>query len=142
MTTPKPRVTSQVAARLQALRTDEQGTYSIELAILFAGALTLILTIVQAACLFFAQGGALAAAQAGATAGSAYQSSPQAGATAADQFAATQIGDWLTGAQASDTGSSGTQVTITVTGNALSLIPGIDLGVKQSAQETIQRFTD
>lgn len=127
--------------RLRALCADEHGTYSIELAILFGGALTLILTIMQSSLLFFAQGGALAAAQAGATAGAAYQSSPQTGAAAADQFAAAQIGDWLTGAQASAAGSTGTEVTITVTGNALSLVPGIDLGVHQSAQQPVQRFT-
>jgi Flp pilus assembly protein TadG len=120
----------------------EDGVTSLETAILFPAVLLLLLTIMQVALLYFARAAALAAAYAGATSGASYQSSPAAGAAAAEDFARSQAGDMLAGAHADPSGSSATTVRITVTGSALSLVPGLNLTVTQSAQEPIEEFTN
>lgn len=119
----------------------EAGITSLETAILFPAALLLILTIMQVALIYFARAAALAAAYAGATSGASYHSTPAQGAAAAESFAREQAGDMLNDAHADPGGSSATAVRITVTGSALSLIPGLSLSVSQSAQEPTEEFT-
>ena len=128
--------------RIPRPRRGQDGVTSLEVVVLFPLALALILLIVQVALWFFARSMALAAARAGADSGAAYTSSPAAGATAATRFASDQAGDMLTDVHASPDGSTATEVRITVTGDALSLLPGFTLSVSQTAQKPVERFTN
>jgi hypothetical protein len=119
----------------------ESGITSLEVAVLLPLVLIVIMTAVQTALWFFAREGALAAARAGARQGAAYNSSASVGAAGAKQFANQQVGDFLTGVGASPAGSSGTETRITVTGNAISLVPGLPIYVSETAELPNEVFT-
>jgi len=114
---------------------------SLEVVILFPLMILLIMAVTQTALWYFARSAALAAARSGANIGSAYGSSPDDGAAAADRFAAAQAGDMLGAEHATSAGSTAKAVHITVTGDAISLVPGLPIHVSQSAQQPVEKFT-
>ena len=84
---------------------------------------------------------AIAAAEQGARAAGARGGTVAAGTTAAGDFVATAGGDGVLKA-ASATGSrTPTTATVTVTGQAMSVIPGWTLTITQSATMPVERLT-
>ncbi len=120
----------------------EEGSATLEVAILGPTLLVLIFITVQTGLWFYARSLALAAASAGVTAGRAYQAPPGAGTARAQAFIAAHAGDSLLAATATDVGSDATTVRIRVTGQALSVLTGIGgWTVTQSAEAPRERFT-
>lgn len=120
-------------------RPDERGSAAVEAAIAFPIVLALAFTVVQGTLWFTARSVALGAAQEGARAASAEQ--PADGAQrAADFVNALPMAGLIDGLQ---TGQSNTPetVTVTVTAEVPSVIPGVPFEVTQSATAPIERFT-
>ncbi|MGB8020330.1 MAG: TadE family protein [Candidatus Nanopelagicales bacterium] len=120
----------------------ERGSASLELAVVFPVVMALILLIVQAGIYWHARTLALTAAQEGLRSASVLRGSSQAGvAHAADFLDRAGADGWLTDRRAAaDRGS--TSVTVTVTGRAISLVPGIaGLPVRQAATGPVERPT-
>ncbi|MDG4833006.1 pilus assembly protein [Solwaraspora sp. WMMD1047] len=125
-------------------RRPDQGSASIELAILFPIFVVLIMLGVQVALVFSGRNVALAAAQLGAAAESAYGAEPGAGESRAAGYL-NRMGDLLTDWEIAVTpvaedGDEPTAVRVTVTGDALSWF-GLDLTVSQTAYAGLERFT-
>ena len=112
----------------------------MQTAILFPVALLLIFGIIQGALWFHARHVALGAAQQGARAASA--ESGTGGEQRAHEFVAGLTGGTLLRDLAVTQTTANDIVTVTVTGNAPSLLPGVGgLSVTQSASSPIERFT-
>lgn len=123
-------------------RGSDRGSATLEIAILGPALLALIFVLIQAGLWFYARSLALAAAQEGVTAARAYTAGPTAGTTRVQAFLAEQAGDSLLGSSVSTTGTTATTVQVTVTGRALSVLPGIPgFAVSQSAHAERERFT-
>ncbi len=146
------RRTGRTCGSAAYLRSD-RGANPIELAILLPVITFALLASIQVSLYFLARSEALGAAQQGVTAQRAYLAHAGTGTAIANQFVAHGDG-WLTGETSTVScpapGSSSTTtpctaastgVTITVTGTALSLVPGWTITVTQSAHGTIERIT-
>jgi Flp pilus assembly protein TadG len=119
----------------------DAGSFSLELAVLFPAFLLLILVIVQAALFFFARSVASSAAQQGADTARLQGNNAADGASTATAFIAGQ-GDGILDDVAVTTNSGNpTQVSVTVTGRALTIIPGVTFTVRQSATAPRERYT-
>ncbi len=116
----------------------DRGGGPVEFAILALPILVLTFIVAQAAFVFYARSTALAAATQGANAARAYNAAPSAGITKANDFL-TVIGGSLDNPTVSYS-STGTEITITVTGQAQSIIPGLSFTVTQSASGPVERF--
>lgn len=120
----------------------EEGSATLEVAILGPTLLALIFITVQTGLWFYARSLAHAAAAEGVTAGRAYQAPPGAGTARAQAFIAAHAGDSLLAATVTDAGSDTSTVRIRVTGQALSVLTGIGgWTVSQSAEAPRERFT-
>ena len=119
----------------------ERGSFTLELAVLFPAFLLLVLVIVQAALYFFARSIALSAAQQGADTARLQGHSPADGLDAATTFATQQGKGVLTGLSVSTAGSTPIQVTVTVTGNALTIVPGLGFAIRQVASAPRETYT-
>lgn len=122
----------------------DRGSAPIELAILFPVFIVLIMLGVQVALVFSGRTVALAAAQQGAAAESAYGAEPGVGRERASAYL-TRMGDLLTDwevtvAPVAEAGGEPIGVRVTVTGDALSWL-GVDIGVTQTAYASVERFT-
>lgn len=118
----------------------ERGSFTLELTVLFPVFLVLVLMIVQAALYFFARSIALSAAEQGADTARLQGQSTAQGASTATTFATSQGGGVLTELAVS-TGSTPTQVTITVTGRALTIVPGLGFTIRQVASAPRENYT-
>jgi hypothetical protein len=112
----------------------------VELAIVLPAVLIALFASIQLGSWFLARSVALAAAQQATTAQRAYQAPAGAGESSAERFLA-RAGDWLVDPKVR-VERDGTQVRTTVTGRALSLLPGVDLTVSQTARGEVERFTE
>lgn len=120
----------------------DRGESSIQMAIVFPIVLLVTICVVQAAMWFFARNIALTAAREGVAAARVYRSPEGAGAARARETLGRIAGDSLTATTVSTSGSSATEVRVTVTGQAPSMIPGIaGLSVSQSAGAPRERWT-
>lgn len=120
----------------------DRGESSVQMAIVFPIVLLVTICVVQAAMWFFARNIALTAAREGVAAARVYQSPEGAGAARARETLGRIAGDSLTGTTVSTSGSSATEVRVTVTGHAPSMIPGLSgLSVSQSAGSPRERWT-
>ena len=102
--------------------------------------LLLVFGVLQACLVFHARSIALAAAQQGVDAARAYDAPAGSGTARAQTFAARAAGDSLTGVTVS-TSSDGTQVSVTVAGTAISLLPGIRFNISQTSSGPRERVT-
>jgi Flp pilus assembly protein TadG len=119
----------------------ERGSAAVQTAILFPVALLLIFGIIQGALWFHARNVALGAAQEGVRVASAEGGA--GGAERAHQFVRDLTGGTLIRDLDVSESATGEAVTITVTGKAPSLIPGVSgVTVRQSATAPIERFTE
>lgn len=112
----------------------------MELAILWPVILLLVFGSVQIATYFTARTVALSAAQLAVGHERRYQSTPGSGTERAEAFLA-DAGDWLRNWEVGDPVHTGGAVEVTVTGTALSIIPGVEWSVSQTARGTVEQFT-
>lgn len=115
-----------------------KGEGPVEFAILAFPILVLTFMLVQAALVWYAHSVALGAATQGANAARLYGSSPTIGYLRANAFL-NRVGPALTDTNVRPV-QSGNSVTVTVTGKARSIIPGMTFNVTQSATGPIERF--
>jgi Flp pilus assembly protein TadG len=119
----------------------ERGSAAVQTAILFPVALLLIFGIIQGALWYHARNVALGAAQEGVRVASAEGGG--GGADRAHEFVRDLTGGTLIRDLDVSESATGEAVTITVTGKAPSLIPGVSgVTVRQSATAPIERFTE
>lgn len=119
----------------------ERGSVSIELVLLFPLALTMLFLAVQGAVYYQGRTVALASAQEGARGGAALGAHDNDARLAAEDFARTAGGDGILGSPDVAVQRGPESVTVTVTGKTLSVIPGWDPEVTQSATRPIERNT-
>ncbi|MFF5808752.1 TadE family protein [Streptomyces sp. NBC_01565] len=120
----------------------DRGESSIQMAIVFPFILLVTVAVVQASMWVYARNIALTAAREGVAAARTYQAPEGAGAARATETLGRIAGDSLSSSSVSTSGSSTTEVRVTVTGQALSLIPGLSgLSVSQSASAPRERWT-
>lgn len=117
----------------------DRGSSPVEMAIVAGGMILLTFAVIQVGLVFYARSIALAAATQGANAARAYGATDGAGQADAQKFL-DQAGDGLTN-QSIDVRRVGTEVTVTVTGDAISVLPGLTFSINQSARGSVERIT-
>ncbi|WP_176738557.1 TadE family protein [Micromonospora pallida] len=130
-----------VAAIRRRLVSDgpDRGANPVELAVVMPAVLLLLFGSIQVAAGFLARSTALHAAQSGVNAQRVHQAPAGVGVERANAFLSA-AGDWLADPKPSCTATA-TEVTCTVTGKSLSLVPGVRLTVSQTAHGTVERWT-
>ena len=119
----------------------ERGSLTIEATILFPALLAIMFLGVQAAMWFHARSVAIGAAADGARAQSLERAAEGDGRAAALEFVSAAGGDdVLRGVEVSSS-QSPTSVSVTVVGSSMSLVPGWDPSVEQSATVPLERIT-
>lgn len=116
----------------------DRGGGPVEFAVLALPILVLTFVVAQAALVFYARSTALAAATQGANAARAYNAPTNAGVVKANDFLA-DVGNGLQNPVVTFS-TTGTEVTITVTGQARTIIPGLSFTVTHSASGPVERF--
>ena len=111
----------------------------MEFAIIASAMLLLAFAVVQATLVFYAQSIALGAATQGVNAARGYQASAGSGQDHAREFLAA-AGDGLTRQRVSAS-RSGTEASVTVSGRAISVLPGVSFPVRRSAHGPVERVT-
>ncbi|MFG1867671.1 TadE/TadG family type IV pilus assembly protein [Micromonospora arborensis] len=132
-----------IAARRRLVGGDrERGANPVELAVLMPLILVLLFASVQIAAVFLARSTALNAAQSGVNAQRSYQAGSGAGVDSATGFL-NDAGGWLVGwdKSAPTCVTTATDVTCTVSGRSVSVVPGVDFAVQQTAHGTVERVT-
>lgn len=120
---------------------DERGSLTLEASILFPALLAIMLVGTQTAMWFHARSVAIGAAADGARAQSLERAVDGDGQAAALEFVSQAGGeDVLRGVGASSRRSP-TSVSVTVTGSSMSLVPGWNPSVEQSATVPLERVT-
>ncbi|MFI9527352.1 TadE/TadG family type IV pilus assembly protein [Micromonospora rosaria] len=137
----RPATTGVLRSRLLADGAD-RGANPVELAVVMPLVLLLLFASIQAAAWFVARATALNAAQSAVTAQRVHQAPAGAGEARAAAFL-TAAGDWLVGwdQPGPDCAVTATEVTCTVTGRSLSVVPGVSFPVRQTAHGTVERWT-
>lgn len=133
--------TVEAATRPARRRRGDRGSSPVELAILWPVILLLVFGSVQIATYFTARTVALSAAQLAVSAERRYGATPGSGVARAEAFL-TASGDWLRDWEVGDPVRTGDAVEVTVTGTALSIVPGVRWRVSQTARGTIEQFTE
>lgn len=114
---------------------------TIPMVLLLPALFALMFVGVQGAMYYYARSVAIAAAQEGARDAGAEHGTREAGAATAREFVRDAGGDdVLVGAKVSGSRSA-TTATVTVTGTSLSLIPGWEPRITQSASVPVERLT-
>ncbi|MFI8930601.1 TadE/TadG family type IV pilus assembly protein [Streptomyces sp. NPDC053474] len=124
------------AARIR----DDRGVGSVELATLAVVVLLLAFTIIQVGFYYHARKVAQSAARHGVDAGRQLGATSGDGVVQAQQYLARH-GNSVRGPAVSASGSTATQIRITVTGSVATLVPGLELTVTQHADGPIERWT-
>lgn len=122
----------------QPLRSD-RGSSPVEFAIVASAMILTAFVVVQAGLVFHARSLALGAATQGANAERGYQAPTGMADAAANRFL-DQAGDGLTGQTVTVTRTA-TDVRVTVTGTAISVLPGVTFHVSQTAHGSIEQVT-
>jgi Flp pilus assembly protein TadG len=120
----------------------ERGANPVELAVAMPAILLLLFASIQTAAWFVARSTALNAAQSAVNAQRLHQAPPGAGEARATTFLRA-AGGWLVDWDdpAPSCQASATEVTCTVQGRSLSVVPGVDFPVRQTAHGTVERWT-
>ncbi|MBX7269950.1 pilus assembly protein [Micromonospora sp. Llam7] len=128
--------------RLRLPGDGERGGNPVELAVALPAVLVMLFASIQVAVVFVARSTALNAAQSAVNAQRLHQAPPGTGEDRAVKFLQA-AGDWLV--DWDDPGPSctvtATDVTCTVTGRSLSVVPGVSFSVRQTAHGTVERWT-
>jgi hypothetical protein len=110
-------------------RSDDRGSASVTIAIVFPAIATLFLALTQAVMVSVARDVAQAAAEEGLRVARAHRGSHAAGQAAADGFARREPV------------SGSTTLTVRVTGHAPTVLPGMHIAVSRTARGARERFT-
>jgi Flp pilus assembly protein TadG len=132
------RVRLPVLARLLRDPGGDRGALTLSYVVVLPVVFLFLMVIVQASFWFLAKDAALAAARQGADAARSLGSTTTAGPAAALAFARRASG-YLLDPSASATASR-TTVTVTVTGTVPSFVPGLPIGISETAQAPIEQF--
>ena len=119
----------------------DRGASPVELAITMPAILVLLFASIQVASVFLARSVALNAAQIGVNATRTFDGVSEAEGQAQAREFVTDAGDWLT-LESVQVSRGEREVTVTVTGEALSLLPGVRFPVSQTARGPVERFTE
>lgn len=133
-------MSSRRPARSSSRAADERGSATVELVILLPALFAVLFLGMQAALYYHARTVAMAASQEGARALASEQGKEFDGTSAAAKFISDAGGGALTGARTT-ADRSGTTATVTVSGFSLSVIPGWQPPVEQSASMPIEALT-
>lgn len=133
---PQPRGVARV---LRAIPRD-RGSSSVEIVVLLPLVFLLLFAMVQGGLWFHARAIALGAAQEGARVAAAESSSAAAGITVATSFVA-DAGNGVVLNPAVTGSRSATTATISVTGQAQSLVPFLNPAIAQSASFPVERIS-
>ncbi|MFB9547024.1 TadE family protein [Micromonospora sagamiensis] len=118
----------------------DRGASPVELAVVMPAVLLLLFGSIQVAAWFLARSTAMHAAQSGVNAQRVHQAPAGAGVERATAFLAA-AGDWLADPKLT-CATTATEVTCTVTGTSISVVPGVHLTVSQTAHGTVERWTE
>ncbi|MDG4807149.1 pilus assembly protein [Micromonospora sp. WMMD1120] len=140
---PRWRRAVSTARRRVAAGGRERGANPVELAVLMPLILVLLFASIQIAAVFLARSTALNAAQSGVNAERLYDAPDGAGAQSATRFLRA-AGGWLVGWDRTGPTceATATDVTCTVTGRSLSVVPGVEFAIRQTAHGTVERVTE
>lgn len=128
-------------SKVDRARRDDHGSVSIELVVLLPVLFAVMFLGMQAALFHHARTVAIAAAQEGSRAAGGEQGTESNGISAASAFVSDAGGDnVLVGARAA-ADRTPTVVTVIVSGRSLSVIPGWNPVVRQSASLPVERLT-
>ncbi len=119
----------------------ERGSVSIELVILLPALFAVMFLGMQAALIYHARTVAIAAAQEGARAAGGENGKSSDGISAASAFITDAGGADVLSAVNATANRTATTVTVTVTGHSLSVIPGWNPVITQSASLPVERLT-
>jgi Flp pilus assembly protein TadG len=123
-------------------RDDAAGSATLEIVVLFPAVLLAIFGLVQGALYYHARDVALAAATDGLTAARSRDGTADEGRRAAVAFLSRAGGEHVLPSSAVRSERSATTATVTVSGHAMSLVPGVPgWAVEQSASGPVERFT-
>lgn len=117
--------------------TGDRGSSPVEFAIIASAMILLTFAVVQVGLFFFARSIALGAATQGANAGRGYNAPTDAAQRNAQQFL-DRTGDGL-GNQNVTVTRTGQDVNVTVTGVAISVLPGLTFPVRQTAHGSVEQ---
>ncbi|MEV4654790.1 TadE family protein [Micromonospora sp. NPDC049301] len=139
---PLSRRAVTAARRRLAAGDRERGANPVELAVVMPLILVLLFASLQVAAVFLARSTALNAAQSGVNAERLYDAADGAGSASATRFL-NAAGGWLVGWDRTGPScvATDTEVTCTVQGRSLSVVPGVDFPVRQTAHGTVERVT-
>jgi Flp pilus assembly protein TadG len=121
----RQRRAAQPHAAFWARWRDDRGDTSIQMVIVLPFIILFAMLIAQASMWYYAREVAQTAAREGVSAGRTYHSSIDAGTSRAREVASQIGGNSLLGIGVSPSGSSADRITITVSGHAPSVIPGM-----------------
>lgn len=122
-------------------RRDERGSVSLQLLILLPALFAVMFLGMQAALFYHARTVAIAAAQEGAKAASSEHGTTSAGIAAATAFVEEAGGDDVLSGAHANAERTATTVTVTVRGKSLSVIPGWNPVITQTASLPVERLT-
>ena len=122
-------------------RRSERGATTIEMVLLMMALFTLLFLGLEVGLYYHARSVAIAAAQEGAREAGSQHGSQASGVAAAQQFL-NQAGGPGVIVNTNVVGSrTGTTATVTVTGDSMSVIPGVHVSITQSATVPVERLT-
>ncbi|GAB4086358.1 hypothetical protein GCM10028784_29880 [Myceligenerans cantabricum] len=139
-TSDRPHTLTSRAPRRSRLRQGEAGSTSIEIVVILPVLFGLIFAGVQVALIHHARSIALSAAAQGARAAGAESGTAPAGEAAARAYLEAVGGDALTATTAHGDRDAA-EASVTVSGTALSVIPGWEPRVEQSSTVPVERLT-
>jgi len=120
---------------------NEAGSLSLSYVIVFPAFLLAIMAVIQVSFWYLGRQTALAAARQGVDAARVQGAPLGAGPGAAVAFARKAGSGYLIEPSASDSGSTGQTIQIQVSGQVVSLIPGVHWSISQAAQAPVEQFT-
>jgi Flp pilus assembly protein TadG len=119
---------------------DERGALTLSYVVILPFIFLIVMTLIQSSLWFLARNAALAAARQGADAARALDASNAAGPAAALAFVRQAGGGYLEDPIVSEAGSTGTTISITVSGHVPSFVPDFVVSVSETVQAPVERF--
>jgi hypothetical protein len=126
--------------RLSRLRWEDRGALTLSYVAVLPFVFLFIMATIQASLWFLARDAALAAARQGADVARALGAPRGAGPAAALAFARQAGEGYLEDPVATAAGSTGSTVSITVSGHVPSFVPGLVVSVSETAQAPAEEF--
>jgi Flp pilus assembly protein TadG len=119
---------------------DDRGALLLSYVTILPFVFVFIMVLAQASLWFLARNAALSAARQGADAARAFQASRAAGSAAALAFARQSGQGYLEDPRAATTGSTDATISITVSGEVPSFVPGLVVNISETVQAPVEEF--